>query len=1065
MSLQPSPICDCDEFIARNKNKYGCDFSKTIIGRDNDIEKLSNMIVSSDVVVVTGDSGIGKTRLVLESLKRIKKDAVVVENKIGDVISDLSLTLSKDKQSVVLFDDANSVSHLEQCIDAVLQTSPSAKLVLTVRSYAKEKVINIIQKFKLTTNFYKVDRITDDDIRKIIEINYLIRNRDYQDRIIRISNGNARLAVIACEKVVSSQGSNAFLWNDSASLLSGYFHDVINKKEGLDYEKKRDLLGILSTLKRIDIDDDNVVSKISVLTNLSTRDVKCGYLELFRLEIVDIYEDRVAKVSDQCLEDYFAYEVFVESKSITLKDIINNFFESFSGQVVDTINSIICIYTSESGNAYVKKQIIEVWDYLEANNKLNIKFVSAFAALDGDRATEWCAKHLFAGKTRTEEELIVDDNMYYERNDYLSILERVFENEKDTVSISYILDSLSYSELREHAAGIIKRAMILQPEDFKDNFNRQSILMESLENYSNERWFSALSCAACMELLKFNYTFTKYTKKDSLQYYSLVLSDDYVACNAIRNKAWRLLQLVDKKDGYHLIYDYFNSYPNDAKMIFLNDVDNINAVLKLYDSSKNLNELLIYGRSFFHFFSIGCKWEYMEKRYADEKDDLVLILNPKEDDMSTRERKTEWELRVEKRAKNDNSAKSIELLTRAMALLELVDEYKIKTFIFVYLSYNSNETVTEWSFDNIQRVIEKLDSRGFYLLATKIKDIEDLQNRIESTPSDYYKKELIAAFLLKMQDMGTTNALRDLLALLFQYDFSKPNNNISVNRRMDIIWTMSVDNNEFISYLSLINDNYTSNSVICNEYYSILFNPCSFEMDALFEVFKDKLQILETAFLNHLSSGLFHYKVSDYYFSLCNRDPCFFERTIGILLSNEKNVQAIELLWKQNNHDEYASIIFDNLIGKVENDYICSMNFAHYFALGAHHDSDKNNDAIIRWAKNMVNDISDTLRIQHLSKIVAETNSGYIVEFISHLINLGIGLEAFSSLSFEPLISSFDSAVQHMEKRITLYKEILLRIENKANSREIISTIKKTIEGIQKCIVETKIYEALDYNN
>lgn len=64
-----SPVCSIEEFIERNSRIFGSDFSKQFYGRENDIENLSEKIKLNDAVVVCGDSGVGKTRLVIEYLK------------------------------------------------------------------------------------------------------------------------------------------------------------------------------------------------------------------------------------------------------------------------------------------------------------------------------------------------------------------------------------------------------------------------------------------------------------------------------------------------------------------------------------------------------------------------------------------------------------------------------------------------------------------------------------------------------------------------------------------------------------------------------------------------------------------------------------------------------------------------------------------------------------------------------------------------------------------------------------------------------------------------------------
>ena len=47
----------------------------TLIGREKELSDLNGQISNSDVTLVTGDSGIGKTRLVLEVCRNFEKKA------------------------------------------------------------------------------------------------------------------------------------------------------------------------------------------------------------------------------------------------------------------------------------------------------------------------------------------------------------------------------------------------------------------------------------------------------------------------------------------------------------------------------------------------------------------------------------------------------------------------------------------------------------------------------------------------------------------------------------------------------------------------------------------------------------------------------------------------------------------------------------------------------------------------------------------------------------------------------------------------------------------------------
>ena len=98
----------------------------------------------------------------------------------------------------VVVDDANQLSNLELIIEYVNKQKQGydVKVLITVRDYAIDKVrasINSITKYEIIG----VKPLTDEEIKTLLREALGILNDSYLNRIVRIADGNARMAILA----------------------------------------------------------------------------------------------------------------------------------------------------------------------------------------------------------------------------------------------------------------------------------------------------------------------------------------------------------------------------------------------------------------------------------------------------------------------------------------------------------------------------------------------------------------------------------------------------------------------------------------------------------------------------------------------------------------------------------------------------------------------------------------------------------------------------------------------------------------------------------------------------
>ena len=86
--------------------------------------------------------------------------------------------------------------------------------------------------------------------------------------------------------------------------------------------------------------------------------------QLHEMEIVDIYENEVAKMSDQVLATYFFYLSFFKNKVLDFSLIIQNFFPDHKSRIVDSLNPVVNAFSRKLVEELLVPIVEKAWDNL-----------------------------------------------------------------------------------------------------------------------------------------------------------------------------------------------------------------------------------------------------------------------------------------------------------------------------------------------------------------------------------------------------------------------------------------------------------------------------------------------------------------------------------------------------------------------------------------------------------------------------------------------------------------------------------------------------------------------------
>ena len=379
ISIDTHQIFDIDDFVeVCDRNKMNAPIGCTFRFRDNELNDITNRINANDITIVMGPSGIGKTRLALEACRHFQSEdwqVLCVKSNSNSLFDDMRYSIEQSGKYLIFFDDANFVSNFEGILSYILTLSSNhtVKVVLTVRDYAKARIVDVAAKYAKPA-LYTVEGFSDDEIKGVLKQNLGIEEGTYLNRIANIAKGNIRLAMLAGIKFVDN-GISAI--KNAEDIFKNYYQEIFEKAK---LDKKELLLLAFVELAGPVMVEANELFNILLNKYLPLIDIEGMFLRLSELEVLDWFKNEVAKTADQSLGNFIIYYVLYEKRWIRLSEILDIYMPKYRDRVVYAINTLLQLFYSDELKEYVERQIKDAWN--EAETSAEASYLEAFYPID-----------------------------------------------------------------------------------------------------------------------------------------------------------------------------------------------------------------------------------------------------------------------------------------------------------------------------------------------------------------------------------------------------------------------------------------------------------------------------------------------------------------------------------------------------------------------------------------------------------------------------------------------------------------------------------------------------------
>jgi energy-coupling factor transporter ATP-binding protein EcfA2 len=523
IEVDTGQIVSLDKFISLyEKNKFTTTLKTVFHFRQEEKRNLLLSIEKNNLVIITGHAGVGKSRIAIECYQQFIKEnesykAFCIFNQGIDLFEDVKSYFSDSGDYLIFVDDANRISGFQYILQ-LLQTKRSDqnfKIIVTVRDYALDKIRDACKPIESAFEI-SLSPFTDKEIKKLLQDEFEINNHLYLDRIIDIAHGNPRIAVMAAQVAKDSNTLDSI--KDVSELYDTYFSSI---KSDLDAMKDVNILkvaGVVSFFRSVDRTNNNLMSDINEIFGISVEDFWEVSKKLHGMEVLDMFENEVVKISDQVLATYLFYLVFFKEKYIDFSILINDLFPQFKQRLIDALNPILNTFNFDETKKTMESSVDKAWAKIQAKDvSIFLQLIDVFWFLKPTETLIFIQNKI---KSINSQEICIDEIKFKADSssslpEFLSTLSlfRLLGINELNLSLDLFL---KYARKQPQDTSIILHCFVdkygFQPDSYRYGYHVQHAVVDKILEYCNSgknEYFTRMFIALAESYLHTHFSSTK----------------------------------------------------------------------------------------------------------------------------------------------------------------------------------------------------------------------------------------------------------------------------------------------------------------------------------------------------------------------------------------------------------------------------------------------------------------------------------------------------------------------------------------------------------------------------
>lgn len=565
IKLETGQIQTLQGFVREYNNKanqLSTPLDNKFFHRSNELKHFKEILKDTDLIVISGAPGVGKTKIGLELVEQFLREnphynSFVIVKKDIDIYEDLKIQLQKDKDYILLVDDANrQLLNLKQIFGVFKEIRQGRiKLIVTVRNYALPDILQ--ESIGLAKEVVEIPKFSDEEIIAILQSDsFKIVNSTYQKKIVEIADGNARLAIMGAK--VALEKEYEFLEGDVAELYDTYFQNFTTDIGLFRNVAQLQVLGLISFFFTINRENRVGLNNILENFNIDYYTFNEAIEELHKKELVEIQYNHV-RISEQVMATYFFYLVFIRDEHLSFKTLLFNYFDSHGHRFQDTVipanNSFGFQKVFSKINGALDMYIARVSSDEERILKVLNKF---WFYKPEDVLTHFGKKIKLLPEPENPEY-----TTHYETNDFvhhrettLDFLTRFFRHQTESFTPAIFLAFEYIRKKPEHLPELVRRireTLLFDERDERYGFSRQRSFIESMRLKINEgeEHYRQAFFAIARTFLQHSFEIVHGGRKNTISFYQYPIPDTKEV-KELREMVWKI------------IFSFFNTHRSEV---------------------------------------------------------------------------------------------------------------------------------------------------------------------------------------------------------------------------------------------------------------------------------------------------------------------------------------------------------------------------------------------------------------------------------------------------------------------------------------------------------------------
>ncbi len=587
LPLDTGQIVSIEKFIdeyGRVSKGIATPLNNTFLHREHELKELKEAISQNDFIILTGAPGIGKTKLALEGINSFLSEnlsyvAYCVSYKHHTLLDDLYQYFDSEKDYILFVDDANRIDAFSQ-ITGFYKTSRKGKLkiLITVRDYAFQDIGILCQEF--SPRRIDLAKFSDEQIIDIIKAKpFDILNQDYHKEIVRIADGNPRLAIMTA--LLAKAEQNIYALHDVSDLFENYFLTFISDDGEFANKFNIKCLGLISFFYTIPYKNREITSSILNNFGLDYSAFIDAIDKLDKLELVEIQYEHV-KIPEQNLSTYFFYKAFIKDNLLSFETLLNKYFDSNTDRFKDCVIPANNTFGSNNVMDKLKPFLQNHWRIIKAEEERAFKFLSTFWFYLTNETLEFVYRLVQAlpSVQTSSYNVSYENNAFsYNKNNVIELIAEFFlfpNNLKDALEIAFDFTRKKPEHLPELIHKIREELTFDREDQTHYRFIRQTtlfqILLEGLKN--GDLLLTTAFYELSKTFLSFKFHHTKGGRNHSIYLYDYPIPNT-PQIHHFRKNIWQAIDTnyeAYPSKSFEVLESYSHANPDVSKDVMEYDV-------------------------------------------------------------------------------------------------------------------------------------------------------------------------------------------------------------------------------------------------------------------------------------------------------------------------------------------------------------------------------------------------------------------------------------------------------------------------------------------------------------